>query len=286
MYKKLYGILAIPAIALAAAPGATAAPIDCLNHICMVSAPGTEIHYRADTSTTSSQDPELSRFTFGGVNHLFEQEFEILFRDGSGVPTTSQPFDLDGFNIFLTQAQADDVANTISLTFQGSGLQIDQVLSLYNSGASAGLGQTVTVRNTSTTPVDLSLFLYTDFDLNGIDNNDVSRYDGTTNTFIQHQGSVTATVRSLTTPDYYDTVLGSGETLILGSAFQNHLRNRGGPIGPGDARNAFEYQMLLAGGASQSFSASTTLVPEPLSLALLIFGIGALRVAGRHRMRA
>jgi len=261
---------------------AIATPVDCLGANCIVSdtGTGTSIRYHADNSG-SFIDPELRDFKYKGVDHMYEQELEILFRDSSGNPLGSQPVDLDSKNIFLTSATADDSSNTIELLFEGSGLLIQQTLSL-PGGTAARIDQSIRVTNTSFTTQRLSLFFYTDWDLNGIAGNDFSSYDPATHTFTQTDGSTSTYVRSLTTPDYFDSTLGSGETPIIGSGFSNNLKNRGGPIGPGDARNAFQYDMVLLSDQSRSIQIATG-IPEPGTVMLMLAGLGALGLRRKYR---
>jgi len=277
---KSLTILCISVNAVLAVSSVKAAPVNCLGTNCTISNAGSQIRYFADNSGTAI-DPDLRDFKINGVDQLFEQELEIIQRNPTtGAALNTTPSDLDTAGILLTLATTDSATNNIHLQFQGSGLQIDQDISLNNATT---LNRNLTVTNISGSAIDISLFLYTDLDLGTSDNDDSAYFNGS-DAFIQSDSSISVATRSLTPFNFYDTIVSSGESSIVGSAgFVNNLQNRGANTGVGDARNAFEYRIQLAAGASSNIQASIQAVPVPA--AVWLFGSGLLGIAGIARRK-
>jgi len=281
MSFNLPSLLLISANSLLLFSNATASPVSCLGTNCYINNAGSQIRYFADNSGTAI-DPDLRDFKINGVDQLFEQELEIIQRNPTtGIALSSTPLDLDTAGIFLTQATSDSATNNIHLQFQGAGLRIDQDINLNNP---TKVNRSITITNTSNSAIDFSLFLYTDLDLGTSDNDDSAVFNGS-NGFVQSDNSISVATLSLTPFDFYDTIVGSGESSIVGSAgFVNHLQNRGAPTGLGDARNAFEYRINLAANTTSStIQASIQAVPVPA--AAWLFGSGLLGMVGIARRK-
>jgi len=283
MKLKSSKLLLISASALFSINNVVASPVSCLGTNCYISNAGSQIRYFADNSGTGI-DPDLRDFKINGVDHLYEQELEIIQRNANtGVASTSKPVDLDTAGIFLTQASSDSATHNINLQFQGAGLQIDQTINLSDPTT---ISRSINITNISGNAIDFSLFLYTDLDLGTSSNDDHAVFNGS-NTFIQSDSSISIATSSLTPFSYYDTIVGNGESSIVGSAgFSNHLQNRGTNTGIGDARNAFEYRVTLATAASSTIQASIQVVPVPAAVWLFASGLLGLVGIARRKINA
>ncbi len=166
------------------------------------------------------------------------------------------------------------------------------------AGATPGTAtvtHTVTITNTTASPLTLSMFHYLDYDL-ADDPSGHSATGGLSGMTIT-KDSFAATYKpvtgpSLASPTAYQVApggLNSLDSLLLDSNVTN-LNNTGLPFTDGDWTGAYQWDLTLAPGESRTiqFEMGVTPVPEPgFALAVAGFGlVGCLTVRAKRRKPA
>ena len=257
---------------------ANAVAIDCLADGCTVSDNGANIFVDTD-------EGELTAFSVGGMEHVFEEEFHFCL-DGCGGDLNRELSD----NFSLSSAM--QTGNMITVVFDGDGNGLRLTIDLTLTGGT----NTATVNETATLDVierygvsldNIVLSEYDDFDLNDSSGGDTVRYDGTS--FIQTDGNTTLVLTS--TPfDFFDVEACCESNILSDRLINGHLAGNAGPFGPDDVAFALEYDIDLSQLDSFTISKTKTItiasgepIPEPSTLA--IFGLGLLGLGLRRRRR-
>jgi hypothetical protein len=237
----------------------------------------------SQTSTGGSADfrPE------GGatVNHMFQNWW---YWRVNGVSNREFTFSsAAGFG--FTQSYVGNIA-TFNWTGLSSGAFNAQLRMTLTDGAvagAAGLLEEMTIVNTSGSALDLSLFSYADFDIDGgadfaddlamISGNVVMLSDNTSATTAQYAGFGADAFQATS----FATLRGRLTDLDLDT-----LDNTGYPFGPGDFTGGFQWNRMIGAGESLTVYAAKAInqavVPGPAGLAVLALG----GIAPRRRRRA
>ena len=155
-------------------------------------------------------------------------------------------------------------ANTVSLTYAEGGLTYEITYTLSDSGDNqAVVVAQLTIANTTSTPITLNLFNYSDFDMDGSiggDRAELVRPD-----YMRVYETNTAHIVAAETPFAWQISAFSGVRDLLTDTDINDLNNSGSPFGPGDFTGAFQWRFTLQGGESRSTALALTLNVEPPS---------------------
>jgi len=168
--------------------------------------------------------------------------------------------------------------NTATLSFSYSDFDaaITYLLTDGPGPGQASLVQTVSVTNTSSAQLIITLFHQADVDVNGTDSND----------FVQLVGFDRIRYFDSATPAYV-TLIGADANNwavqdkdfddledLLTDAFVLNLANTGLPFGIADASSAFQWNLSIAPGGTTTVTSSinANLVPEPTSVSMLLLG--------------
>lgn len=178
-------------------------------------------------------------------------------------------------------------------------IQVDYLLT---GGANVGVGQvgvsdmaeTITINNLSANPLDFHFFQYSDFDLGGPGNDMVqlgTNLFGKFNEAVQSEAGVALT-ETVTAPgaDHGEAALFNTTLAKLNNGVADNLSDSTGPIGPGDATWALQWDFLGMTGSkiiSKDKNLQVTIVPEPSTLSLIAVGlVGSVLCAWRRRQSA
>jgi len=244
-----------------------------------VAASAQAVTFTLTDKNSSAQIDDASQsgmfnWTVNGINQLAQQWF--WFRLGSTGPESSIE------TLPLLAATASDtngngLNDTLSLSYGStSALRIDVTYSLQGTlAAGSSIGETINITNNSSMSMDLHFFQYSHFTLGNVAgaetetllNPNTVRVVGTGNLF-----SETVVTRA---PDHYELALNPTTINKLNDANPTTLSDGPTTAGPGDATWAFQWDQLLAPGATLTISKDKTLqlVPEPGTLTLISMGL-------------
>ena len=248
---------------------------------CAVSQAQITLTHNGSTVNINENTATVSDWIVGGVDHVFANSW--YFRDGdtvsaSLVSTISAPtitlFGSRGAEVVYT-----DNDLTVSITYW---------LATSTNGLSSDLAEQVTVDSRS--GINLRLFQYNDFDMDGSFGGDTATRLNSS-TIEQVDGGASETTGGTPIPDFSEIDLWpSTLTNITGTAGYNLDTAAGSGIGQtvsGDVAFAYQWNESIADGGAFALSTDKVLaVPEPASLIALGFGAIALlrrrkRVAAR-----
>jgi hypothetical protein len=235
-----------------------------------------------DKNSSATIDPSLqsgmSNWTVNGVNQLAQQWF--WFRVGSTGPESSINT-LSLLNATASDTNGNGLNDTLFLSYGNNATaslyRIDVTYSLQGTNAAgSSIGETISITNNSTSsPLDFHFFQYSHFTLGNVAgaeteallNPNTVRVVGTGNLF-----SETVVTRA---PDHYELALNPTTINRLNDANPTTLSDGPTTAGPGDATWAFQWDQLLAPGATLTISKDKTLqlVPEPGTLTLISVGL-------------
>ena len=223
----------------------------------------------------STSDHAMYSWTVDGVSELYRQNF--WYRTGSS-GTQTPVYYLN--NVKNTQTSAN------SATTENANNKLDFTTTYTLEGGSDGSGsatilESFTVKNLSASAVDLHLFQYVDFDLDGSYEGDTLQLGKTGALFTsaaQSKGDVVATETLGVAANHGEVGLDNLVYNQLASSHPITLTDTTGPVGPGDAAYAFEWDVTLAGDASFTITLQKSIqvvqtVPEPSALALASLGL-------------
>lgn len=245
-----------------------------------------------DTSMQIDLAGGITQWTVDGVNQLNLQSF--YYSVGSGPATSIYTLGLPSATTITTNLPKTIVA--LDATYANSTLSVDTLFSLQSSpigSDQATLAQTLTINNLSATTQVFHFYQYSDFDLGGVSggqnvqfaSNGSGQYyqvvqtgsRGTTLNGVVAGVNGGTSVQSEVQAGVYD-----GNKFGLGSGIPVTLNNTLA-AGPGNAVYAYEWDATLAAGGSIIISEIQTVVPEPSSVTLTVFGLLALALFYRHR---
>lgn len=147
-------------------------------------------------------------------------------------------------------------------------------------GVSVTLRQSLTVQNTGTTPITLSLFNFNNVQVNGTPSNDLAiQTTATQMTFLD--GEIPAYRYIYTAPGASAVQVGSNVRTLLTNSSINNLVTGVTESGPGNLEVAAQYTLTIAPGQSQTVQVIGSIVPAPGAAALL--ALGGLLAARRRR---
>ncbi len=225
-------------------------------------------------------DASIQNWVIDGSNIVYEQYLYYRVNNAGGENR------LDA----LTLTNSASYANRfLELQYAATGFILD--LTYVVDGGAAGsrvsdVAQTLTVTNTGANALDISLFLYNDFDL-GSTASDDSAVQVNANTIRQSDADI----------GYVETVGTPAPTHFEIDSFSN-IRDQLDDLSPtvlldvdsfsGDVTWAWQWDLSLQAGASSQISLDTRadLNPVPLPSALWLFGSGLIGLATMLRRRA
>lgn len=246
---------------------------------CAVSQAQINLTHNGSTVDIDENFATVTNFIVGGTDQLFANSW--YFRDGDGgtaslVSTISAPavtlLGSSGARVVYA-----DNSLTVTITYQLQGAV---------NGQTADLAETLIVD--SVNGINLRLFQYSDFDMDGTFSGDTTtRMDSST--IMQEDGLASVTVGATPIPGFSEmSLFPTVRNSIVGVVGYNLNTTAGNGIGEtmsGDMTFAYQWNQSI--GDRGSFGVSTnkvlTVVPEPASLIAL--GFGALALLRRRKRK-
>lgn len=245
---------------------------------CAVSQAQITLTHNGSTVDIDENNARITNWLIGGVDQVFENVW--YYRDGDGgtaslVSTISAPV----VTLFGTRgAEVVYADNNLSVT-------INYFLQANSNGTAADLAEQVTVE--TATGINLRLFQYNDFDIDGSFLGDTATRLNSS-TIRQSSNGISVTAGTTPIPGFSEISTFAGlRSDITGTAGYNLNTAAGNGIGEsisGDMTFGFQWNQAL--GDRESFSVSTDkilAVPEPASMAVL--GLGALALLRRRKRK-
>lgn len=217
-----------------------------------------------------NSDNGITTWRIDGVDHMSKQWF--WYRSGGTGP--EQPIhQLGTLQCKLSDVGGDPNCERLSLRYTGSGVQVDIMFTLNGSTAGSGtshVSEAITITNNGSSTLEFHLFQYSDFDLNGsAQDANVAITGG--NTATQTDEGLVCISESVSTrrPDHYQVDFVSNILASLSDANATSLNDANGPVGPGDLSWAFQWDLSIPAGSSETINKTKSVVPEPATLGLL-----------------
>jgi hypothetical protein len=171
--------------------------------------------------------------------------------------------------------------------YSGNGLSVEVDYLLTGGGPSSGtadLAESISLENTSASPITVHFFQYSDFDLNGVGAGDMVQFINT-NTVSQWKGLLTmAETVNIPAPTHREGGFYPSTLTSLNDGNLTTLSDYplvGTPLGPGNMTWAYQWDRTIAPGDTFLISkdkhiSGAASAPEPSALGLLLAGaIGA-----------
>jgi PEP-CTERM motif len=240
-----------------------------------------------DRNSSAGIDPSaqagMFNWTVNSINQLAQQWF--WYRIGPTGPESS----IDTLSLFsntATDTNGNGLNDTLSLSYgngatpAASSFLLDVTYSLQGTrAAGSSIGETINIKNNTSSPLDFHFFQYSHFTLGGVAggeteallNPNTVRVLGTGNLF-----SETVVTRA---PNHYELAFNPTTINRLNDASATQLSDGPTTAGPGDVTWAFEWDQTLnpTGQAGDTLTISKDktlqLVPEPGTLALMATGL-------------
>jgi len=254
-----------------------------------------------DVNSTASFDTDgglgMWDWTVDGIDHMAQQWF--WYRVGPTGPEA--PLANGGGLVFVGEIASNgdfDPGNeNLALRYLAANgtFQIDVNFNL--SGGTVGsnasdISEVITITNLTGSSLDFHFFQYSDFDLGGTVSDLSARIgvDGSGKPYVADQWDASF-VMSETTENpsaaHAEVNFFANTVLALGDGGTTTLNDVLGPLGPGDLTWAFQWDFVLGPDGTFHLSKDKQVrpfIPEPMTMAGLVLGIGAL--AGYVRRRA
>lgn len=235
----------------------------------------------------------LQTWTLDAVNQL--SYMGLWYRVGDSATTPESPLAALPHTYTVMDNNLDPGNDYLRIVYTGAGFTVTQEIYLQGTPFGSGLAtmnQDINVANTSASTISFHLFQFTNFDLSGTAGGDVASIPNVINTAQQTDGLMLAQ-ESLTSRDVVPSYCEVGlmtDTNALLTRLTNSVAdnlNDNDITAVGDAYWAFQWDTVLAPGGEFPISKtlSVQVVPEPMTLAMLLIG-GAGLAGARLRRRS
>jgi hypothetical protein len=193
---------------------------------------------------------------------------------------------LTGTVVTDTNTFSDPRPDTLALRYSGPGFTIEPSWSV--RGGSPGdsrsdIAETIAIRNTSSVPLAISFFQYSDFDLGGTVADQSVEILGFGNNTARQTDVGFVAQETVVTPRPSRFEVGFFPSILnrLNDANTDDLQNVAGPLGPGDLTWAYQWDFVIPANSSALISKNKQIVPAPGAVALIM--LGGLVVFSRRR---
>ncbi|MDB6113004.1 MAG: hypothetical protein JWR69_4754 [Pedosphaera sp.] len=216
----------------------------------------------------------MSQWAVDGQNQLHQQWF--WFGIGNGPEAA--------INTISAATVTTPDARTLYTTYANLQLSIEVDYSLTGGFAGSGsshIGEVIRIQNLSSSSLSLHFFQYSDFDLAGTPGNDTLQLG------LNGQGRFYDAFQSEGTLAFHETVVtpgaNHGEAALFGQTLgelndltQTTLNNSLGPVGPGNATWALQWDLTIAAGGTALISKDKTIEIAPEPSTFVLTGLGLL----------
>lgn len=249
---------------------------------------GASTFQLVDENSTVLIDTEsvmgMHEWMVDGTLHLYQQWF--WYREGDlnhEVSIDHLPIAAEG----AFDSDFDGLPDSLTVIYNdGLGLGIEVKYSL--SGGSIGsntsdVAEQIKIMNTSGTTKDFHFFQYTDFDINGLGSDDVTKRVNS-QTMQQNDASGLGVVFSETVvtppPNHWEIAAYPYTYTHLEDGLPSTLSDATSPLGPADLTFAWQWDLTIPENGTVIISKdkliSESTVPEPASMLLLLSGLLSL----------
>jgi hypothetical protein len=221
-----------------------------------------------------------------GQNQLAQQWFWYRIGNNAEAPinTISAP------TITLPNAQ------TLYTTYGNVGYSVQVNYSLTGGLSGSGrsdIGESITINNYTAASLDFHFFQYSDFDLGGVTGGQTIQLGKNLGGFFneaQQTGPGATLDESLTVAapgaQHGEANFFNATLVKLNNGVPDNLNDNAGPLGPGDATWALQWDLLIAPGSSALISKDKYIqlspIPEPSTLALISLGLAGIALRSRR----
>lgn len=218
-----------------------------------------------------------------GIDHLVNEWFWVRIGSTGGELSLDE-LELVGVSTFDTNAFSDNRHDTISMLFRDSlqapTFEVELSFKLRGSAANSlesDLVEILRVNNLTRSPLDLHVFQYVDFDLDGTAAGDSVTFEDVNS--VRQTGEFSSLNETVVTPasSHREANLFPATLASLNDGSPTTLNDNVGPVN-GNVTWAFQWDRTVAANGSFILSKTKSItVPEPTSMALLALGLLARR---------
>lgn len=237
-----------------------------------------------DTNSIGGNRPGMDQWEIDGVNQLYSQWF--WYRVGNSGPE-QRINALPIIGEFSSNTNFDPRPDSMSVLFGNNQLNIEIRFTLRGGSAGSNRGdiaEQIRITNNTSSPLPMSFFQYSDFDLGGDVDDD---FVGIMGPNVVRQADSTSGLsinETVVTPPANNWEVGAFPATIsrLDDANTDNLNGNGGPlVGSADYTWAFQWNITIPAGRTFIISKDKSITPAPGALALL--GLGGLAMGRRRR---
>ncbi len=181
-------------------------------------------------------------------------------------------------------------SRSLTVTYANSSYSVRTLYSLSGGNVGSGtsyLDETITINNTSASPLNFHFFQYSDFNIGGVTGGQSVQFfqnpSGLSYYNIQSGGS--RSVNETVTPASHFEAALYNQTLASLTDGSPTTLNDNLSAGPGNVTFAYQWDFTLAAGGSFQIQKLIGVVPEPSSMALVSSGLLGLALFGRQRKK-
>jgi hypothetical protein len=203
--------------------------------------------------------------------------------------TAEQPINtltLDTAATHLSDSNNDGSDDMLYLKYYNNSVRVELTFLLMGGRPgdhTSDMAETIRITNTSTSALDLHFFQFVNFNLTGAGTNDTVQIAGGNTVTQTSTGALVAETVVTPMPSHFQAAIGSAIFDSLNDTGPTMLDDTAGPLGPGDASWAFQWDRTLGAGRSFIISKDKNIVPEPATLALLGAGLITTLLMRRKR---
>jgi hypothetical protein len=181
-------------------------------------------------------------------------------------------------------------SKSLTVTYANSSYSVRTLYSLTGGNVGSGtsqLDESITINNTSASPLDFHFFQYSDFNIGGVTaGQSVQFYQNPSALpyYNSQSGGYRSVNETVTPASHIEAALYSQTLASLTDGSPTTL-NDNPSAGPGDVTFAYQWDFTLAAGGSFQIQKLIGVVPEPSSLALISSGLLGLALLRRQRKK-